>query len=122
MVMLHPIGSENIKNAMSHAEELFEKIKPIIDKKAKGGKLSYDELTFASDKIAQIHYIMTNSTPFVRGSAGIAGILTRSLNNAIGITLPATKKNVALDLEAFCRTSDDYRQNWLDFFELPVIY
>ena len=120
MAMIHPEGKDNIKNAISHAAEHYDSIVPLIEKKDFGRKLNLSELKFASDEIAKIHYIMTNSTPFVRGSAGIAGILTRSLNKALGLPNTATRKNVALDLEAFCRNYDDYVKNWVSFFELPT--
>ncbi len=120
MAMIHPEGKDNIRNAISHAAEHYDRIMPIIEKKEFGRKLTFSELHFAADEIARIHYIMTNSTPFFRGSAGIAGILTRSLNKAIGLPNTATRKNVALDLEAFCRSYDDYVENWASFFELSA--
>ena len=90
-----------------------------VQKVVGGEKLTIDELKNAEDNIAQIHFIITNSLPFERGTAGIANILTRSLYEALGVKPPATKRKIALDLEAFCQPLDKYKQNWSLFFELP---
>ena len=91
-----------------------------VKKRVSGQKLSIEELMDAEENIAQIHFIITNSLPFERGTAGVANIMTRSLYNALGIDLPAVKRNVALDLEAFYLTLDKYKENWNMFFELPL--
>ena len=117
-LMIHP-KKEFIPNAMKHAKENYNEIMKSVQKRVNGEKLSIKELKNAEDNIAQIHFIIANSVPFERGSAGVANVMTRSLYKALGVDLPPVKKYVALDLEAFCQPLDKYKKNWNTFFELP---
>lgn len=118
-LMVHP-SKESIPAALKYAKKSYNEIMKSVQKKVSGEKLTTEELKQAEDNIAQIHFIITNTLPFERGSAGVANIMTRSLYKALGVDLPAVKKYVALDLEAFCQPLDKYKQNWNTFFELPL--
>lgn len=116
--MFHPMP-EDIPAGIKYCDKYYQEILPISSKYKKIKSLSLDEKLNATQNIARIHYILSNITPFERGSAGIANIITRSLYKSIGLNLPATKKNIALDLEAFHLSMPDYVKQWHSFFELP---
>lgn len=116
--MWHPMP-DNIPIGLKYCEDFYKQILPFAKKYKETKTLSIDEKIKATENIAKIHYIISNITPFERGSAGIANIITRSLYKSIGLNLPATKKNIALDLEAFHLPMDTYVKQWHSFFELP---
>lgn len=116
--MFHP-APDNIPIGLKYCEDFYNQILPFAKKYKETKSLSIDEKIKATENIAKIHYIISNIAPFERGSAGVANIITRSLYKSIGLNLPATKKNIALDLEAFYLPMNTYVKQWHSFFELP---
>lgn len=116
--MFHPVP-DDIPIGLKYCENFYNQILPFAKKYKETKSLSINEKINATENIAKIHYILSNLAPFERGSAGIANIITRSLYKSIGLNLPATKKNIALDLEAFYLPMNTYVKQWHSFFELP---
>lgn len=114
--MSHP-STMYVKKFLNHAKKSYDEIIKIVQKKKKEGNLSIEELKKAEDNIAQIHFLLTNSMPYRRGTSGIANILSRSLYKSLGIDIPPVKHGIALDLEAFCQSLEDYKKNWNMFFD-----
>lgn len=107
----------SIDACFKHVDELHSELKPLIDKVQSGSKLTEAEIQKAHDKIAEIYFLLANTTPYERGSNGISDVYMRSLYKSLNIEMSAMKHGVSLDLEAFCVNLDDYKKNWLSFFE-----
>lgn len=82
-------------------------------------KVGRDNLENFCSTVAEIRWILAHSTPWVRGSDAIANVFIRSLFKAFGIKLYPLKKNVSLDLEAYCTELKDYKENFHNYFVKP---
>ena len=82
-------------------------------------KVSKAELEKFTSTVAEIRWILAHSTPWVRGSDAIANVFVRSLYKAFGIKLYPLKKNISLDLEAYCTELKDYKENFHKYFVKP---
>lgn len=79
-------------------------------------KVNKDDLDNFNSSIAEIRWILAHSTPWVRGSDAIANVFVRSLYKAFGIKVHPLKKNISLDLEAYCTELKDYKENFHKYF------
>ena len=93
------------------------KLQPFIERAQNGEKFSSKEIAQIHDNIAEIYFLLANAAPYYRGSNGITDIFMRSIYEALNIEMPAIKRGVSLDLEAFCVDLNVYQNNWLSFFE-----
>ena len=80
-----------------------------------------DELTPENiDKItkdvAKVHWLISQTRPYYRGSAGIADIMAKSLFESKGIQVSPYKKDINPNLEAFVRSDSEYVNEYKNFF------
>ena len=115
-IMFHPT-SDLVKPCLKHVERIHNEMQPLFDKVTRGESLTETEVATAHSKISEIYFLLGNTAPYERGSNGIADIYMRSLYEALKIDMPALKRNVSLDLEAFCMDLPEYQSKWLTFFE-----
>lgn len=116
LILCNTPSSDSIKPVLKHIETLYSDVTKI--KKVK----TQSELDFCNEKIAEIQWYFAQVTPFLRGSAGIADVFSKSVYEGLGVQVSSWKKGVAPDLEAYVRTLDDYVSNYTTFFEkLPKI-
>lgn len=114
--MVHPT-SDLVQPCLRHVERIHNEMQPLFDKVTRGETLTEAEITTAHSKISEIYFLLGNTAPYERGSNGIADIYMRSMYEALKIDMPALKRNVSLDLEAFCMDLPEYQSKWLTFFE-----
>ncbi|WP_319548558.1 hypothetical protein [Desulfogranum marinum] len=65
---------------------------------------------------AQVHWWMSHGMPYRRGSAAVADMLSKAMLQYHNVSTPCWKVGIAPDLEAFCRTLDDYIEKYNLFF------
>ena len=115
-IIEHPY-CDFVDKGLSFAQKSYDKLADYLSQKQNGKVFDKNDLEDIDDNMAQMYYLIANTMPFSRGTAGITNILMRSMYKALGIKIPATKHNVGLDLEAFCMPMDEYKQKWRTFFE-----
>lgn len=103
-----PISS--IKPALNHISDIYNTLRSNKSQK------SLDEI---NKQIGEIHWFFAQATPYYRGSAGIADILTKAIYESLDIQVSPWKKGIAPDLEAFVTDLEDYKNNYSNLFEKP---
>lgn len=96
-------GYRNILIAKRAYEELINKENPGLNE--------------IMETAATIQWLIAQSTPYNRGSASIANVVTKSLMNAYNIETGPFKKGKSPDYEAFYRNLDDYIKIYPSLFE-----
>ncbi|RXJ65863.1 hypothetical protein CRV08_14040 [Halarcobacter ebronensis] len=69
--------------------------------------------------VAQIHWWLSHSMPYLRGSAAISDMFTKIIFQYHNIFTPFWKAGIASDLEAFCMPLEEYIKNYQNLFESP---
>ena len=87
-----------INNAFRRIFKLYDEVMQI----SKKDTVNNDNLEKINKNIAELRWILAHSTPWERGSDAISNVFMRSLYKAIGIKTYPIKKDVSLDLEAYC--------------------
>ena len=72
-----------------------------------------------NNSIAEIRWILAHSTPWERGSDAISNIFIRAMYKSLGIKSYPLKKDISLDLEAYCTELNEYKQKFPTYFEKP---
>ena len=67
---------------------------------------------------AIIQWLITQETPYKRGTDSIANILAKSIMHANGIFISPLKDGISLDFEAFDTDLDDYIEKYPNFFKV----
>lgn len=80
-------------------------------------KISSSEVENFNSIMAEFKWILSHSTPWARGSDAISNVFIRSLYKAFGIKTSPLKRNISLDLEAYCTNLTDYKKNFPNYFE-----
>ena len=107
--------SENVINPVfSEMESIYKKIF------SKSKKTSPEDLKQTTEKIATIHWLMSQVRPYKRGSAGIADILAKTLFEAKGIQVSKYKDNLDPNMEAFVMPVEEYVKSYENFFSKPL--
>jgi len=73
-------------------------------------------------KIGKLHWVLVQTCPFLRGSAGIADVLTKTLFESKNIQVSRWKKGIAPDLEVLTRPMNEYAKGYIHLFETPPKY
>lgn len=110
--LIHP-PLKSKKILLNCASENFETLKQYKNK-----NLSEDDINIIYRKIGKIHWCLAQGMPFLRGSAAIAEVITKSLFESLRIQIKPWKNSFSPDLEAFIRSSDDYSNNYRSFFKI----
>lgn len=66
---------------------------------------------------ATIHWLLTQETPWKRGTASIANLITKSIMHSYNIQLSPIKEGKSFDFEAFYRDLDDFIKVYPDLFQ-----
>lgn len=69
---------------------------------------------------AKIHWLLSQIRPFVRGTAGIADMLCKTIFEAKGIQVSEYKEGVNPNIEAFVTSLDEYCEKYPTFFSKPL--
>ena len=95
--MVHPQGKY-----ASNALDLVNSIQDMLIQKYHGKNLTDADMADINENIGEIHWILSHSMPWGRGSAGISDAYVKALYKSLGIQLSQPKQGVSFDLEAFC--------------------
>ena len=104
-----------INNAFRRVFKLYDDVIIIHKKDA----VNNDNLEKINKNIAELRWILAHSTPWERGSDAISNVFTRSLYKAVGIKTYPLKKDISLDLEAYCTELNEFKQKFPTYFEKP---
>lgn len=100
---------------------VFDEIKPIYKRILNNNdSLTDKNITTITQDIAKIHWLLSQARPYMRGSAGVADIVAKTLFEAKGIQVSAYKKDVNPNMEAFVMGLDEYVKKYKDFFTEPL--
>lgn len=69
--------------------------------------------------VAQIHWWFSHAMPYRRGSAAIGDMLTKAILQFHQISTPCWRVGIGPDLEAFCRSIEDYVRAYPSMFVAP---
>lgn len=83
--------------------------------------ITKESLPEFNSKIAEIRWILAHATPWQRGSDAISNVFMRAMYKAVGIKTYPLKKDISLDLEAYCTELKDYKNRFPYYFEKPPI-
>lgn len=113
-VILHA-PSDHLNETLNKVFALTSKIFPkYIHKDVKPDNM--DEI---NSIIAEIRWSLAHSTPWMRGSDAISNVFMRVMYKSIGVKSYPLKKNVSLDLEAYCTELAEYKKKFVEYFTKP---
>ena len=104
-----------IHNAFKHLDTSFKE----YNKKFIKNEVTQENLNELNSLIAEIRWILAHSTPWERGSDAIANVLMRAMYKAAGVKSFPLKKDISLDLEAYCTELKDYKKLFPSYFVKP---
>lgn len=81
--------------------------------------MNFARLDKVNNHIAEIRWIMAHATPWKRGSDAISNVFMRVIYKSLGIKSYPLKKDISLDMEAYCTELSDYKKRFPTFFEKP---
>jgi Avirulence protein len=105
VVLIHPATPDSFR-AIREADRLTSDLlsEPHTDVEAMG-------------QLSEITWLLSHAMPNIRGSAAITNAYVRAVAKAIGMDLPPTAENVALDMEAFLRNKNEFTAAYRTFFD-----
>lgn len=112
--IVHP-DSKLVNNALDRVGGKYFNLKR--DYITKPENVTEENLPKINSDIAEIRWIMAHSMPWERGSDAISNVFTRALYKSMGIKSYPIKKDISLDLEAFCTPLNEYKQKFASYFE-----
>lgn len=97
-------------------------IEPVMNEVAAIYDSLKDEKDFnkITNSVAKIHWLVSQARPYMRGSAGIADMLSKMIFEAKDIQVSAYKRNVNPNLEAFVMPIEEYCKKYPEFFCEPL--
>lgn len=110
LIIQHPYGAAKIKKGLAE-------VKPLYNKIITNNQQNINEIT---QDAAKIHWLLSQTAPFYRGSAGIADIFCKSLFESKNIQVSPYKHNIDPNLEAFMQNIDEYTNNYQNFFQTTL--
>lgn len=111
-------SAENVRPGMERSREIFNE----LTSKYLNKPLNNKDIREINSKMAELHWFLANSTPYLRGSDCITNTFIKSLYNALGFELSPAKSGVSFDLEAFCTTKEEYIKNYTNLYQNPPKY
>ena len=115
--MNHPAG-----RCVNNALDIVNSIQDMLMEKYHGKNLTDADMNDINENIGEIHWLLSHSMPWGRGSAGISDAYVKALYKALGIQLSQPRRGVSFDLEAFCTELEDYRKNYKNLYERAPRY
>ena len=110
--MVHPKGKY-----VSGALDVVKEKQDFVINKYKGKALTKKDLNDINEIVAEIHWILSHSMPWGRGSAGISQAYVLSIYQSLGLKVYPPKEGISFDLEAFCTELSDYKQKYKYYYE-----
>ncbi|MBE7710559.1 MAG: hypothetical protein E7Z92_00305 [Cyanobacteria bacterium SIG31] len=110
----HP-APDFINNVFRHIERIYSFLQTNFVKK----EIKPKDLSVVNDKMAEMRWIMAHSMPWERGSDCISNVFMRAVYKAMGVKAYPPAKGISFDMEAFCTNLDEYKKNFVKFFEKP---
>lgn len=107
--------SKCVNLSLDYVLNLYQNLFPKYLNKA----LTQNDLEDINSTIAEIRWVLAHATPWMRGSDAISNVFTRAIYKALGIKTTPLKKGISLDLEAYCTPLEDYKLNFINYFEKP---
>ena len=114
LLKIEPPHPRNIKPVFKKINRIYNKI---IENKE---KLTSQNIKAITMDIANIHWLISQASPYCRGSAGIADVFCKALFESKGIQVSPYRANIDPNLEAFIQTLDEYKNNYKSFFSKPL--
>ena len=114
MLVLSSPDIDVVKPVFEEVGLIYENI---LNKKEKPAKSVIEDI---SKEVGQIHWLISQTRPYGRGSAGIADILAKSIFEAKGIQVSSYKKDVNPNMEAFVLPMEKYSEEYKNFFSKPL--
>lgn len=96
-----------IPGVLSRVETLYSKL---MDSKQ-------NNLDKIVERIAEIHWLLAQTAPFKRGSAGISDAVTKALFEAKNIQISQWKAGIVPDCEALTSSLREFKLNYAGFFK-----
>ena len=104
--------SKYINNALRHVKDLYNQLHINYIQ----NELKEKDLDNVNSLIAEVRWILAHATPWERGSDAISNTFIRAIYKAMGVKVYPLKKDVSLDLEAYCTNLDEYKKNFTSYF------
>jgi len=96
---------------------VYKEVASIVDRVQNNKEeLTPENINKITKDVARVHWLMSQTRPYYRGSAGIADIMAKSLFESKGIQVSCYKKDVNPNLEAFVRPYPEYVNEYKNFF------
>ncbi len=108
---------EVIKPMWDAADTIFEKIKQI--KKSSDEKFQKDEnnLNIITDKVAELYWIVSQTWPYERGSAGIADLITKVIFDWLKIHTPVWKDTANPNIIALLNPLGEFKKKYTSLYQ-----
>lgn len=103
----------------SNALDRVEKIYNHINQKFRTKIITEKDLPLINENVAEIHWIMTQSMPWGRGTDATANSFVKAIYKSLAIKTYPPRKGLSFDLEAFCTELKDYKKNYASYYEKP---
>lgn len=122
-IILTQISKINDKLILIHAP--YESKMPMLQeakkhfealKQYKNRELSNDEINRIYEHVGSIHWCISQSMPFVRGSATISDVICKSIFEKLNIQVTPWRKGISPDMEAFITPLDKYSKKYKTLF------
>lgn len=73
-------------------------------------------------QIATLHWLLSHSMPYMRGSDVISNTFIKALYSALGFQTAVPKDGISFHPEAFCTELDEYVEKYPSLYENPPKY
>ena len=104
-----------INNSLDY---VFNKFKSLFPKYIQN-EVKPENLEEVNSTIAEIRWILAHATPWQRGSDAISNAFMRAMYKAMGIKTHPLVKGVSLDLQAYCTELNQYKKEFVSYFQKP---
>jgi hypothetical protein len=107
--------------------QAFRQLSPMMDKlyrqtlAMKNQPQNIETRQAALRNIATLHWLLVQTMPYKRGTAGLADIMSKTLMDALKLPTGPWKAGLAPDLEALTRPLNDFVSHYAEFFETSPI-
>jgi len=106
-----PKDGKDTKTVMTHVDKLQKELLQL------GKATDENSLDPINKKVAEIHWHLVQDAPYLRGTAGISDVTTKTIYEALGVQVSPWKKGLAPDLEALVTPLDDFVEKYPKMFE-----
>ena len=79
-----------------------------------------DNLEKVVGLVAQIYWMLSQTLPYKRGSAGIADLATKATFDYLGVHVPCWKENSDANIMALLYEMGDFKHKYASYFKEPL--